>query len=179
MRPSRYTIGQVMLVIAVFAGLLAAPRMAVSSDRVVMVCVVGLLTALVVLNVVVETFVGKVCPACAQLALRRLARHRRYYGCLACGGRFKRYGLGPWQDASGPEDAARFRRPAGPGMWKGFTVPQELGATTSGRLLQSKRTGELADTGAHPTHASEQAHSLAEASRRSRAALEHLKRWQG
>lgn len=65
MRPSRYTIGQVMLVIAVFAGLLAAPRMAVSSDRVVMVCVVGLLTALVVLNVVVETFVGKVCPACA------------------------------------------------------------------------------------------------------------------
>ena len=44
MRSSRFTIGQVMLVIAVFASLLAVPRLAASSDRIVMVCLVGLLT---------------------------------------------------------------------------------------------------------------------------------------
>ena len=50
MRSSRFTIGQVMVGIAVFASLLAVPRLAVSPDRIVMVCLVGLLTVLVLLN---------------------------------------------------------------------------------------------------------------------------------
>jgi hypothetical protein len=50
MRSSRFTIGEVMMGIAVFASLLAVPRLAVSPERIVMVCLVGLLTVLVVLN---------------------------------------------------------------------------------------------------------------------------------
>ena len=105
MRSSRFTIGQVMVGIAVFASLLAVPRLAVSPDRIVMVCLVGLLTVLVLLNMLVEMVFGKLCPSCSRWTLRRLARHRRYYRCSACGGRFKWFGLGPWLDASGPEDA--------------------------------------------------------------------------
>ena len=58
-------------------------------------------------------------------------------------GRFKRSGLGPWLDASGPEDAARYQQRTEAGTWKGFAAPKDLGATTSGRLLQSKRTRDL------------------------------------
>ena len=79
MRSSRFTIGQVMVVIAVCAGLLAVPRLAVSPDRIVMVCLVGLLTLLVLLNMLIEMVFGKPCPACSRWTLRRLARHRRYY----------------------------------------------------------------------------------------------------
>src|SRR5271157_1848904 len=54
MRSSRFTIGQVMVGTAVFASLLAVPRLAVSPDRIVMVCLVGLLTVLALLNMLVE-----------------------------------------------------------------------------------------------------------------------------
>jgi len=80
MRSSLFTIGQVMVGIAVFASLLAVPRLAVSPDRIVMVCLVGLLTVLVLLNMLVEMVFGKLCPSCSRWTLRRLARHRRYYG---------------------------------------------------------------------------------------------------
>jgi hypothetical protein len=79
MRSSLFTIGQVMVGIAVFASLLAVPRLAVSPDRIVMVCLVGLLTVLVLLNMLVEMVFGKLCPSCSRWTLRRLARHRRYY----------------------------------------------------------------------------------------------------
>lgn len=139
----RYTIGQVMIAIAVLAGLLAAPRLVVSPDRVVMACVVGLLTVLFALHVGVETVVGRVCPACGKWALRRLLRHRHYHRCAACRGRFKRFRLGPWLDASGPEDAARYLKPGGAGTWLGFARPKVLSRTASGALLQSKRTRDV------------------------------------
>ena len=53
-RSSRFTIGQVMVGTAVFASLLAVPRLAVSPDRIVMVCLVGLLTVLALLNMLVD-----------------------------------------------------------------------------------------------------------------------------
>ncbi len=70
MRSSRFTIGQVMVAIAVFASLLAVPRLAVSPDRIVMVCLVGLLTVLVLLNMLVEMVFGKLCPSCSRWTLR-------------------------------------------------------------------------------------------------------------
>ena len=50
---SRFTIGQVMVGTAVFASLLAVPRLAVSPDRIVMICLVGLLTVLALFNMLV------------------------------------------------------------------------------------------------------------------------------
>src|SRR5262249_19653900 len=112
---SRFTIGQVMIGIAVLASLLAVPRLVFSPDYMVMVCLVGLLTTLVVLNVLVEMVFGMPCPSCGCWTLRRLVRHRRYYRCSVCRARFKRFGFGPWLDASGPEDAFRFRKPTDAG----------------------------------------------------------------
>jgi len=57
--------------------------------------------------------------------------------------KLKWFGLSPWLDASGPEDAARYRKRSEAGTWKGFAAPKVLGTTTSGRLLQSKRTRDL------------------------------------
>jgi hypothetical protein len=133
-RRLRYTIGQLMVVIAFSAGLLAAPRLGV-------VCVAGVLTTLVLVGALLEMVLGKSCPACARRALRRLARHRHYYRCSACRARFKRFGSGPWLDASGPEDEDRYRRPAG--IWKGYAAPKELKGTSSGVLLGSKRSRDL------------------------------------
>ena len=141
----RYTIGQVMIAIAVLASLLAAPQLVMSPDRVVMVCLVGLLTALAALHISVETVVGRACPACGRWALRRMLRHRHYYRCTACRGRFKRFGFGPWLDASAPEDAGRYRRPTEAGTWKGFISPNDLSKTTSGALLHSKRSRDLTE----------------------------------
>jgi hypothetical protein len=175
MKSSRFTIGQVMMVIAVFASLLAAPRLAVSPDRIVMVCLVGLLTAFVLINVLVEMIFGKQCPACSRWTLRRLARHRRYYRCSACGGRFKWFGHGPWLDASGPEDEARYRKRTEAGNWKGFAVPKDLGATTSGRLLQNKRTQDLQFEVKHQSHPPARHQRLVDAERKARKALDYLR----
>jgi hypothetical protein len=144
-RRPRYTIGQIMLAIAALAGVLAIPRIVRSPDRTVLLCSLGLLAALVLLNAAIETIFGKLCPACSRRALRRLARHRHYYRCSVCRARFKRFGFGPWLDASGPEDAARYRKPSEAGTWKGFAVPKDLKGTNSGVLLGSKRTRDLID----------------------------------
>ena len=174
-RSSRFTIGQVMVGTAVFASLLAVPRLAVSPDRIVMVCLVGLLTVLALLNMLVEMVFGKPCPSCSRWTLRRLARHPRYYRCSACGGRFKWFGLGPWLDASGPEDAARYRKRTEAGTWKGFAAPKDLGATTSGRLLQSKRTRDLPGELKHQPHPPTRQQRLDDAERKARNALNHLR----
>jgi len=175
MRSSRFTIGQVMLGIAVFASLLAVPRLAVSPERIVMVCLVGLLTLIVLLNMLVEMVFGKPCPACSRWTLRRLARHCRYYRCSACGGRFKWFGLGPWRDASGPEDEVKYRKWTEAGTWKGFVAPDDLGASTSGRLLQSKRTRDLPGELKHQPHPPTRRQRLDAAEQKARAALDHLR----
>jgi ribosomal protein L37AE/L43A len=175
MRWSRFTIAQVMMVIAVFASLLAVPQLAGSSDRIVMVCLVGLLTVLVLINMLVEMVFGKQCPACSRWTLRRLARHRRYYRCSECGGRFKRFGLSPWLDASGPEDEARYRKRTEAGNWRGFAAPKDLGATTSGRLLRNKRTQDLQVEVKHQSHPPARPQRLVDAERKARNALNHLR----
>ena len=59
----RYTIGQIMLVIAVFAASLALPRLMNSPDRLVVGCLIGVLATLVLINKVIEVICGKPCPA--------------------------------------------------------------------------------------------------------------------
>jgi hypothetical protein len=155
---------------------LAVPRLAVSPDRIVMVCLVGLLTALIVVHMLVEMIIGKQCPACSRWTLRRLARHRRFYRCTACRGRFKR-GLGPWLDASGPEDDWRYRKRSEAGTWKGFAAPENVGQTTSGRLLRNKRTRAQENDVTHSSHPSARHWRLGEAQRRAREMLSHLRDW--
>jgi hypothetical protein len=144
-RTPRYAIGQVMVAIAVLASLLAAPRLVRSPEHLVMAALVGALTTLALLDVLVEMAFGKPCPACSRRALRRLARHRHHYRCWACRACFKRFGLGPWLDASGPEDAARYRRSTEAGIWKGYAPPGKPDDSTSGHLLRSKRSRDLLD----------------------------------
>ena len=131
-RSSRFTIGQVMVGTAVFASLLAVPRLAVSPDRIVMVCLVGLLTVLALLNMLVEMVFGKPCPSCSRWTLRRLATLATTVA--------RRAG----DDSSGsdwapglmrPAPKTRYRKRTEAGTWKGFAAPKDLGATTSGRLL--------------------------------------------
>jgi hypothetical protein len=136
-------IGQLMVVIAVFGCSLAIPQLVNSPDRLVLDCLLGVLTTFILLNLLAGMLLGKPCPACSRWALRRLARHRHYYRCSACRARFKRFGFGPWLDASGPGDAARYRRPAEAGTWKGYAAPGKLDGSTSGHLLRSKRSRDL------------------------------------
>jgi hypothetical protein len=98
---------------------------------------------LFLLNALVERTFGKTCPACSRRALRRLARHPYYYLCTECRARFKRFWVGPWLDASGPEDAGRYRRGSEAGTWTEYAAPEDLDGSSSGHLLQSKRTKDL------------------------------------
>ncbi len=145
-RTSRYTIGQLMAVIALLAGLLAIPRIVDSSDRLVFFCALGVLTVLCLVAVSLEYLVGKPCPACTRGVLRRLRKHGNHFRCSSCGARLKRFGFGgPWLDASGPEDAARYGQPTGAGAWRGYIAPEQLDDSPSSRLLQRKRSRNLSD----------------------------------
>ncbi len=175
MNSNRFTIGQVMVLIAALAGLMAVPRIAMSSERIVLNCLFVLAGVLVVLNIVVGLALGKPCPACSRGRLRRLARHRHYYRCSECRGRFKRFGRGPWIDASGPEDEERYRKRSQAGQWKGFMAPRDLDATTSGRLLKNKRTLDLGSEARNHPHPPTHHERLEEAERRARDALNHLR----
>jgi hypothetical protein len=130
-RNPRFTIRQFMIVIAVAALVLALPRM-VEAQEPFLACLAALPTILVFLHYVIEQIFGSPCPVCSRWALRQLARHRRYYRCTACRARLKRYWFGPWLDASGPEDAARYRKPTDAGTWTGFAVSEHLDDSTSG-----------------------------------------------
>jgi hypothetical protein len=171
----RYTIAQVMIGIAVLASLLAVPRLVMSPDVVVMVCLVGLLTVLVAIHAIVEMVVGRPCPACGQWSLRRLVRHGSYYRCVACRQRFKRYGFGPWLDASGPDDAVRFRKRSEAGTWKSFTVPKDLSGTTSGALLRNKRSRDLREVVKRMPHQPSQGPGVESAALRVSKALAQLR----
>jgi hypothetical protein len=127
-----------MVATAIGACLLTAARQLVAPDQMVIVCLVTLLTAVLLHFLVVRVF-GFPCPACSRWSLRQLARHHHYYLCTACRARFKRFGFGPWEDASGPDDAFRYHKPREAGVWKGYVAPDELDDTTCGRLLHNKR----------------------------------------
>lgn len=146
MNPARhFTIGQIMIGIAVVAGVLAIPRMIYSSDRPVLLFVVAMLSLALIINATIEAITGLRCPTCSRWALRRLARHRRYYRCRACGARLRRVGMFRWLDASGPEDERRYQKSGGAGVWKGFDVPRDLKGSSSGVLLGSKRARDPID----------------------------------
>jgi hypothetical protein len=132
-----------MTVIAIVAVILAAPRPGRSPDGAV--ALIAALAILVVLSSVNKLAALTLCPACSRPSMRRLARSRHYYRCSACRGRFKRFGFGPWLDASGPEDAARYGRRSEAGIWKGYAAPREPGKSGSGRLLRGKRSRDLLD----------------------------------
>jgi hypothetical protein len=131
-----------MALIAGIACLLAVPRLIRSPDGPVFAYLLAFLAALVPLNALAEMVFGVPCPACSRWTLRRLARHPRYYRCSVCRARFKRSGFGPWLDASGPDDAGRYRQASEARPWEGFAVPEDLDGTTSGLLLQNKRSRE-------------------------------------
>ncbi len=138
-RRVRFTIGQMMWAILVVGGVLALPRILNSPDRVIAFSALVILSVLCLIAAVAEIVLSKRCPNCSRWSLRRLARHSRYYLCTSCRARLKRGWMGPWHDASGPEDAARYERRSHAGIWKGYTPPGEPEGSRSGHLLQSKR----------------------------------------
>src|SRR4051794_36381634 len=115
----QFSISRVMVAIAAIALVLAMPRLVASPDDPVVRCLLALLIGFILLHFLVGEFAGYPCPACSRWTLRRLARHRRYFRCSSCGARVKGFGLGPWLDASGPEDAARYRNSTDAGTWRG------------------------------------------------------------
>jgi hypothetical protein len=144
-RRVRYTISQWMILTAAVACVLALLRPAawsraqVAAEVAVAASLLMVIVLTFVFNGVVESIFGIQCPACRRWTLRRLARHRRYYRCSACRARFYRAGLGPWHDASGPDEDVMFRGDVEARAWRGFATPADPGDTTSGQLLQNKR----------------------------------------
>jgi hypothetical protein len=129
-----------MALTAALAFLLAAFRPRRFMEVQIAASALAVIVAFAVLNFLIEQLLGVQCPGCSRLTLKRLARYRRYYRCACCGLRVKRYGFGPWLDATGPEDAPRYRRRDADRPWAGFSVPETLEGTTSGSLLRNKRS---------------------------------------
>lgn len=151
-RPRRqFAISRVMAAIAAVAVALAISRQATAPMDPVVTCLSLLLLEFLVLHLLVGKLIGYPCPHCSRWALRRLARHRRYYQCSACGVRMKRVGLGPWLDAAGPEDAGKYRKDSGSGTWYGYEPPGRLDETPSGHLLEAKQS--RVETGEGPWRA--------------------------
>jgi hypothetical protein len=135
----RITIGRLMALIAAIASLLAVPHLQSPTEFKVAACALAWFPILVLANYLVEAMFGIRCPGCARWTLRRLVSCRSYFSCSGCGMRYKRFGLGPWLDAGGPEDAAKYSGKTPVRTWVGFSVPKATGDTTSGALLRSKR----------------------------------------
>jgi hypothetical protein len=137
----QYTIGQIMGLVAFVALVLGLPRASAPMVRVTLSAALLMLILLGSLIFFVRILGGIQCPRCSRLTIRRLARHRGYYQCVNCGLRVKRYGLGPWYDASGADDDSKYRSSSAARPWAGFTTPADLSESASGTLLKSKREG--------------------------------------
>ena len=175
MKPDRkpqFTIGRFMVWTGVIAALLAGPRIILSPDAPVAFYLVGIVASLALLNALIEVVLGKPCPACSRRALRRLARHRHYYRCMACRAQLKRFGFGPWLDASGPEDAGRYHKPSDYGTWKAFDIPRNLEGSSSGLLLGHKRSRDLIEEVRQSPPKPDSGRRLEEAEKRVRRFLE-------
>jgi hypothetical protein len=138
---ARYTIGQGMALVAVFAVMFALPSPRSSTEVRVITSALASVLVLGLGSLAFDSFFGVLCPGCERWTMRRMARSPSYYRCGACRMRVRRtlLGFGPWLDASGPEDDARFRGTSRSGTWEGFSVPAEPGGSTSGALLRNKR----------------------------------------
>jgi hypothetical protein len=171
----RFTIGQVMVVIAAFACLLAIPSTVRLPNGPALAILAGWLALMSVLMIALHLLIGIVigfpCPSCSRWTLRRIARHPRYYHCGSCRARFKHAAFGPWIDASGPEHEARFRKPSDAGTWRGFEVPEHLEGSTTGELLRDKRSGKWHQPVPRPAGITDRGRWMNEAKRRVRRFL--------
>jgi hypothetical protein len=175
LRKSQFSILGAMAAVAVIALAMVLCREASSPGDAVARCLMALLFGFLLLHLLIGSILGYPCPACSRWALRRLARHRHYYRCSSCRARVKRYGLGPWEDASGPKDAPKFCRDTHAGTWMGFEWPGEPGDSTSGQLLADRRSRGGPGEGLwHPPVPGSPRRSE-EARRKVRAALDHLR----
>jgi hypothetical protein len=130
--------------IVVVASLLAVPLVVKSPAGVVVVLgIVGGLYNLVLLVLSIERICAMACPACSRRTLLPIARHPNYFRCSECRAQFKWLGRRPWRDASGPDDAIRFRRSGEYGKWTGYAPPDNLDGSSSGHLLRTKRSRDL------------------------------------
>jgi hypothetical protein len=174
-RPYQFSISGVMIVVAVCAAAVALPRLVTSPEDLVARCLMALVVGFFLLDILIGSIFGIPCPVCSRWALRRLARHRHYYRCSACRARLKRYGLGPWLDASGPKDAAKYSKPTNAGVWMEFELPAELDDSTSGHLLQDRRSRPGPGEGLWQAPAPSSPRRGEEARHKVRAVLERLR----
>ena len=105
----RWTIGQLMLLIA-FVAILAAMFTIPPESRGLLVGIVavamGILLPLHRIQMMVEAGLGVGCPSCGRRGMERRAMASfgdRYFLCPTCGARKKRGLLGIWSDASGAD----------------------------------------------------------------------------
>lgn len=138
-----------MIRIAIAAGVLGLPGLIRSAGGGLFISVLAAFVLLAAAFAVPGgLLLRRLCPVCSRPSLRRLARHRRFFRCSECRARVKLGPEGEWWDASGPEDADKYQSKAESRRWAGFTVPSDLGGTTSGRLLGNKRSrGKPTDGG--------------------------------
>jgi hypothetical protein len=135
----RHTIAWWMRLVAAVAVVCAIPKLP-AALFVVLLAVAATLAALVALSLLSEAALGTSCPRCRQWALWPLALPRRpyrYYQCAACGGRLKRELFGPWHDASGPDDAAKYQRKRRP-VHLEAPAPAPNDPSTCATLLRNK-----------------------------------------
>jgi hypothetical protein len=135
----RPTIGEWMAWIGALALVLSLFQVRTAGDAWLIAGLAAAVPILYELNLVVDVLVGIRCPGCGRWKLRRLTRVRSFACCACCGRRFKRSFLGPWRDASGPDDDAVIRGKARRWSWIGSTIPQEHDASTTGVLLRNQR----------------------------------------
>lgn len=135
----RISIGQWTVLVAAIACFYSLPHQKTTADIQLVGSIFALVPILLLVSVLVDALVGIPCPGCSRWTLRRLARARRYYSCSHCGGRYKRFGFRPWQDASGPDHDMVYRGKSRARPWLGFAVPEDHDDTTTGALLRSHR----------------------------------------
>jgi predicted RNA-binding Zn-ribbon protein involved in translation (DUF1610 family) len=152
----RFTLGQVMIAVAVTAMLCSMTMqrggtfgpsgvLVLRSFAALVGYALATIAILVTVRSLVETALGVSCPNCNELNLARVAMSSfgyRYYRCSSCGWRCKRRPLTTWEDACGPEDDEHYRRKAiggPPGLVPRRDEDDAYWKGTTGALLQNQR----------------------------------------
>lgn len=103
-----------------------------------------ILGPIVVLNHLFDGAIGVRCPHCTSPLERRAVASfgSRFYLCPTCGVRCKRGAFGTWEDASGPEYDAKYRKKPGEDPWTappGLEDEDLIYSKTHGNLVRNKR----------------------------------------
>lgn len=149
------TIAQTMLLVAAIAlvlGIAMTPGFAPILGMVVIPSTVGGVAFYLFGSRLVELVAGQQCPACRVRGMERrglVSFGERYFLCRSCGVRCRRNLLGfggtfHWKDASGPEYAAFYDKPASDDPWNappGLEDDDERGlfSKTHLNLVRNKR----------------------------------------